>query len=259
MKDGKERFSNRAAVYARHRPGYPAQMLSFLREACGLSGDSVVADVGSGTGILAGLFLESGNRVFGVEPNAEMRAFAERLLGRRPLFESVAGSAEETTLPDGSVDLVAVGNALHWIDVDLARGEFSRILKPGGRVAVAWNMIRSSGDAFHEAFQGFVLDHSTEKSARTRGDLRQHIVERTEDLFEAGDYETAHYSDEHSLDLQSLKGLAHSISVLPAEGEPGSAAMLRDLETIFHANESNGRVTVKYVARIHCGHLDREG
>lgn len=77
-----------------------------------------------------------------------MRRAAERLLRDHHLFESIDGSAEDTTLADESVDLVVVANALHWVDRDAARAEFSRILRPGGRVAVVWYVARESGTPF---------------------------------------------------------------------------------------------------------------
>src|SRR3712207_4963666 len=139
MQDPKSRFSDRAENYARYRPGYPREILSFLEERGALGGDTAVADVGSGTGALSVLFLKNGNRVLGVEPNREMRLAAEGLLRDHHLFESIDGSAEDTTLADESVDLVVVANALHWFDRDAARVELSRILRPGGRAAVVWH------------------------------------------------------------------------------------------------------------------------
>lgn len=136
MTDHTRRFTGRVESYARHRPSYPWAVIELFERECGLASDSVVADVGSGTGILSTLFLENGNRVFGVEPNAEMRAAAERLLGDRSRFTSVAGTAEDTTLEAGSVDLVVAGQAFHWFDAGRARAEFARTLSPDGWVAL---------------------------------------------------------------------------------------------------------------------------
>src|SRR5208282_2924056 len=118
----------------RYRPGYPPALLDLLREECGLHSDHVVGDIGSGTGFLSELFLKNGNRVYGVEPNAEMRAGGEEYLSSYANFTSVDGSAEATTLPASSVDFVAAGQAFHWFDPQAARREFLRILKPGGWV-----------------------------------------------------------------------------------------------------------------------------
>src|SRR5262245_22380848 len=63
-----ERFSSRVANYVRYRPGYPPEMLKVLEDECSLTPGTAIADVGSGTGFLAKLFLENGNRVHGIEP-----------------------------------------------------------------------------------------------------------------------------------------------------------------------------------------------
>ncbi len=130
--DPTRRFRGRAELYARHRPGYPGEVVTLLEDECGLRAGSVVADLGSGTGILAAMLLARGCRVFGVEPNADMRAEGARALAAQEGFVSVDGRAEATTLPDASVDLVTAAQAFHWFDRPRARAEFARILKPGG-------------------------------------------------------------------------------------------------------------------------------
>src|SRR5580700_1693997 len=91
--DAKQRFSNRVADYVRYRPGYPAATLDILRSECGLRPGHVVADIGSGTGFLSEIFLKNGNRVFGVEPNTEMRLAGEEYLAAYDGFSSIEGSA----------------------------------------------------------------------------------------------------------------------------------------------------------------------
>src|SRR5271165_2614354 len=130
--DAKQRFSNRVADYVRYRPGYPAGVLSFLIENCGLHREHVIADIGSGTGLLSKLFVENGNHVYGVEPNAEMKAAGDEFLHASSNFASITGSAEATTLSDCSIDFVTAGQAFHWFDPIVSHKEFSRILKPGG-------------------------------------------------------------------------------------------------------------------------------
>src|SRR5258708_22899938 len=103
MSDPTQRFSNRVENYVRHRPRYPAQIIELLKTECGLRTDSVVADVGSGTGFLTELFLANGNRAFAIEPNREMRDAGDRLLKSYSSFTSHAGTAEATTLPASSV------------------------------------------------------------------------------------------------------------------------------------------------------------
>src|SRR5271154_6620457 len=121
--DSKERFSNRVEDYVRYRPGYPAALVDLLRDECGLRAEEscVIADIGSGTGLLAELFLKQGNRVLGVEPNQEMREAGEEFLRSYVNFTSVAGAAEVTTLPDASVNFVTAGQAFHWFEPKAAR------------------------------------------------------------------------------------------------------------------------------------------
>src|SRR6266849_3318238 len=114
--DFAERFTGRAAAYSKYRPGYPAEILNVLNSEIAFDQGKTVADIGSGTGLLSKLFLQNGNTVFGVEPNDEMRSFAKQSFSGFPNFVSVKGSAENTTLQDFSVDLVTVGQALHWFD-----------------------------------------------------------------------------------------------------------------------------------------------
>ena len=132
MTNGIELFGPLAEDYSRYRPGYPAGLVDELVRLCSLTGDWVIADIGSGSGNLARVFLEAGHRVFAVEPNKAMREAGERQLADYPLLTSLQGTAERVPLDGRSVDLVCVGQALHWFDVDRARAEFRRILRPGG-------------------------------------------------------------------------------------------------------------------------------
>src|SRR5216110_1873941 len=128
--DAKQRFSNRVADYVRYRPGYPPATLDLLRAECGLRPGNVIADIGSGTGLLSKLFLKNGNRVYGVEPNKEMREAGEEYLASYEGFSSIEGSAESTTLGDSTIDFVTAGQAFHWFEPNAARSEFARSLSP---------------------------------------------------------------------------------------------------------------------------------
>ncbi len=129
-------YDKKAWLYAKHRWDYPKPAIDQVLATTGIGEDSVVADIGSGTGSLARHFLPVAKRVYGVEPVFEMRKIADDQLAPNPNFKGVRGSAEETTLPDASVDLITVGQALHWFDPSRAVPEFRRILKQDGWVAV---------------------------------------------------------------------------------------------------------------------------
>lgn len=134
--DSGKRFSKHAEYYDKYRPGYPESLLAYFDSEVGFSPKSIVADIGSGTGILSAMFLKNGNMVFGVEPNEDMRRIAEANLGSYPNFRSVDGSAESTNLRESSVDFITAGQSFHWFDRPRARKEFRRILRNEGWVVL---------------------------------------------------------------------------------------------------------------------------
>lgn len=135
-----ERFSTRVDNYVKYRPHYPAAVIPYLATEIGLTRHTIVADIGAGTGISAQPFLDNGNKVYAVEPNREMREAAESLLNRYPNFTAVNGSAEHTTLPDASVDLIIAGTAFHWFNQVATAAEFRRIGRDDARVVLMWNV-----------------------------------------------------------------------------------------------------------------------
>src|SRR5437016_7060109 len=161
VRDATQRFSSRVEDYARYRPGYPPEVIQLLKTECGLSAESVVADVASGTGIFTRMLLENRCRVFGVEPNVEMRHAAEEFMAGHARFKSLNGTAESTTLPDHSVDIITAAQAAHWFDPSKARQEFVRILKPGGWTVLMWNDRRSNAARFSREYEDLLLRYRT--------------------------------------------------------------------------------------------------
>jgi len=251
--DAKQRFSNRVADYVRYRPGYPRGVLDLLRAECALRPDSVIADIGSGTGLLTKLFLENGNQVFGVEPNAEMREAGEEFLRGYKTFTSVSASAEATTLAAASVDFVTAGQAFHWFDPKAARREFARILKAGGWVVVIWNDRRLEETQFGRDYESLLVrfgnDYTKVKDAYPDAD---HI----RDFFGENKFVERDLPNEQIFDWDGLRGRLRSSSYAPAEGHPNFAPMMAELEGIFRAAEQNGVVGMQYFTRIYFGPLE---
>jgi ubiquinone/menaquinone biosynthesis C-methylase UbiE len=253
MDDPTRRFSSRVENYIRYRPGYPPGVLEALREDCGLAKGSLIADIGSGTGILTELFLRNGNRVLAVEPNREMREAAERLLGGHPGFESISGRAEATTLPKSSVDFVTAGQAFHWFEREKARKEFARILKPGGWVMLVWNDRQTASTPFLAAYEQLLQTYGT--------DYRGVVHKQTEDLsalgkfFEPAGFTERIFNNRQDFDLEGLKGRLFSSSYAPEPGHPHAEAMLVELEQIFQGYQADGKVTFEYKTVMYYGQL----
>ena len=251
LPDSTKRFSDRVESYARHRPGYPRAALDVLA-AEGLRDPDVVADVGSGTGILSELFLRRGHEVFGVEPNAPMRSAAEKLLAGYPRFRSVAGSAEATTLESASADFAVAGQAFHWFDGDRAREEFLRILRGEARVALLWNDRKTAGSAFSERYENLLRAFGTDYAAVDHKNLGGRAFDS---FFGPAAWRLTSLPNEQRLDLAGLRGRLLSSSYAPAPGQPGHAAMMKELDEIFAATNEGGLVRMEYDTKVYFGRL----
>ena len=247
-----KRFSDRVADYVRFRPSYPAEVVATLRHEAGLSPSAEVADIGSGTGIFSALLLPHCARVRGVEPNDAMRAAAERLLADEPRFVSVAATAEATTLPDASVDLVTAAQAFHWFDSAACRREFARILRPGGVVALVWNERDTTATPFLVDYEALLHRHATDyaKVNHAHTDAR-----KVAEFFAPAGFTLARFPSEQRLDLEALEGRLLSSSYAPNIGHPGHAPMLADLRTLFERHATDGVVTLLYSTKIYFGRL----
>jgi len=245
------RFSDRVENYIRYRPGYPPEALRVLKDGCGLRPEHEVADIASGTGIWTRMLLENGNRVFGVEPNTEMRQAGERLLADFPGFTSVAGTAEETTLADASVDIVTAAQAAHWFDRARARREFVRILRPGGWLVLLWNERRTDSTPFLREYEQMLLTYSTDYQ-----DVRhERTTSAVNEFFDPAPFQEQTFDMRQEFDYAGLEGRLLSSSYAPGPEHPRHAEMLDELRRVFEAHAVKGRVAFEYKTRLYFGRL----
>ena len=254
--DSKQRFSNRAADYTRYRPGYPREVLDLLRAWCNLKPEHTIADIGSGTGLLSKLFLENGNRVFGVEPNPEMRTAGEEFLSSYERFTSVAGSAEATNLPSESVDFVAAAQAFHWFDPAPTRREFLRILKPKGRIIILWNERLLEETPFLSDYEALLRRFGTDYARVNESYPR---AEQMLAFFGANEFTSHSLPNAQAFDFQGLSGRLRSSSYAPAPDHPQFHPMMEELRRIFAAHQEQGVVRMEYRTRVYTGTLDSTG
>src|SRR5262245_56381576 len=252
MTDVTQRFSSRVENYIKYRPGYPDGVIETLRSECGLTSDSIVADVGSGTGILTEMLLRNGNAVYGIEPNREMREAAERLLKDYPLFRCIAAKAEETTLGDASVDFITAGQAFHWFDREKARAEFARILKPQGWIALIWNERVTTTTPFLITYEQLLKDYSTDYEQVDHRRIDDIVIR---DFFGSDDFRLKQFKNVQVFDYEGVKGRLLSSSYAPEEGHPNYEPMLAELERIFQAYQSDDKVVFEYVTQMYYGQL----
>jgi SAM-dependent methyltransferase len=242
--DPTRRFSIRVGAYARHRPDYPVEVAALAERECGLRAGLAVADIGCGTGLLARLFLDRGCHVFGVEPNPEMRDAGRKALAGQPLFHSIDGRAEATTLATASVDFVTAGQAAHWFDPDTAHAEFARILKPGGWLLLVWNERRRE-PGFMSEYEALIASHAPEKS---RID-----TERIARMFGGKSWRTARFDHQQTLDAEGLRGRVASSSYTPQPGTGEFDALMAQVDALFAQHQREGSVKVLYDTKVYYG------
>jgi SAM-dependent methyltransferase len=240
------RFSDRVADYVRWRPHYPAEVVALLRRENLLPEGGIVADIGSGTGISAHLFLEHGHRVFAVEPNAEMRGAAEQWLENRSEFISVNGTAEATTIQDGVADIVFCAQAFHWFDRAAAKREFARILKPGGATVLCWNN-RDETDAFQQEYEQTLRRHLPDYAWVGHKYLNDGEIA---DFFAPHPLRRADIPHSQTFDLAGLKGRLLSSSYCPKSG-PACDAVMRHMEELFGRYAQDRALRFSYVTNVY--------
>ncbi|MEZ4703655.1 MAG: class I SAM-dependent methyltransferase [Bdellovibrionota bacterium] len=247
------RFSNRVEDYVKYRPHYPKQVVQFLEDQNILSKREIVADIGSGTGISARLFLDHGYRVYGVEPNAAMRNAGEVYLSGQEQFVSIDGTSESTTLGDHCVHGIVVAQAFHWFDVDQSRKEFQRILKPNRHVILMWNNRSETDTSFLKAYEQMLLDFGTDYTQVKHQNCAQPDVFRH--FFGHDDYLTCSVPHTQHLDFVSLKGRLDSSSYVPQKGQNRYDEMINTLRNLFDKHQENQKISMIYHTQLYVGTL----
>ncbi|SEW52455.1 class I SAM-dependent methyltransferase [Chitinophaga arvensicola] len=246
-----ERFSTRVDNYIKYRPHYPAAVIPYLETETGLTRHTVVADIGAGTGISAQPFLDNGNKVYAVEPNREMREAAENLLSRYPNFTAVNGSAEHTTLPDASVDLVIAGTAFHWFDQVATAAEFRRIGTENARVVLMWN-VRQAELPFEKGYEKLLHQYGTDYK-----DMQHRNVGASElaGFFKPGTMQENVFQNAQLFDFPALKGRLLSSSYIPEKDHPSYHTMITALEDLFEKFKEQGMVKFHYETKLYVGQV----
>ena len=245
-----QRFSNRVENYVKYRPHYPAAMVTYLQERFGFT-SGAIADIGAGTGILTKLLLDAGYTVYAVEPNGPMLDKAIALLNEYPGFTAVTGTAENTTLPNNSVDAVMAAQAFHWFNAEKSRAEFTRILKANGLVVLVWNE-RRVDSAFEKEYEVLI-----NRYGKDYVQVKHRNIEQTDlaAFFAPAPMEVKEFNNQQVFDFEGFKGRLLSSSYMPLQGEPGYDEMLVALKQLFDKYQQAGAITITYYTRVYAGRI----
>jgi len=251
MNDSISRFTRTVENYVKYRPGYPFEIVEFLQKTCQFDAGHIVADIASGTGFLAEIFLRHGNHVIGIEPNKDMRAAGQYYLKSYSNFTSMDATAEATGLDDQSVDLITAGQAFHWFDPEKSQQEFARILKPDGWVVLAWNMGKQNipfMDDYNQIWSKYLAPPTDEKdSYLIDAGLRKWYAPSIINF--------KSFDNAQVVDFDGLRGRILSSSYSPTPDQPQYQPMLDELKSIFQKHQVNGKVSIDYECRICYGQL----
>lgn len=242
-----QRFSNRADDYAKYRPSYPAAAIDQILQDLGQPSSLVAADIGAGTGISSRLVADRGVKVLAVEPNTAMQAAAEP----HAQVEFLSGTAENTGLPDQSVDLVFCCQAFHWFEPNVALQEFHRILKPDGRVALMWND-RDRDDELTEQYTE-ALRKAIDERYLERLDRKASTAESLQHSSLFKNYSAYVFVNAHPLDRAGLVGIALSASYVPKTGAKYEQLVL-DLQHLYDRWLQRGSVALSYRTNLFLAH-----
>ncbi|MFD2613875.1 class I SAM-dependent methyltransferase [Paenibacillus gansuensis] len=250
--DSKERFTNRVDSYVKYRPGYPVEALDYLYAKVGFRRDSVIADIGAGTGIFSALLLERGSSVIAVEPNGAMREAAVRVLAEEPRFRTVAATAEHTGLPERSVDFIVCAQSFHWFDRPAAQAEFARILKPGGKAVLIWNSRLTSGTPFLEQYEQLLREYGTDYERVQHKNIDESALVP---FFAPGSFQVKRFPYRQLFDFEGLCGRLQSSSYAPPPGHDRYEPMIKALKDVFDRTKREGLVSFDYETEIFWGEM----
>ncbi len=246
-----ERFSSRVENYVKYRPHYTGKIINSLQEKISFSSSFVVADIGSGTGILTELFLKNGNIVFAVEPNAAMRLKAEELLKVYANFISIDAVAEQTTVADKTVDLIIAAQAFHWFDAVKTKIEFKRIAKQNAHVALLWNE-RLVLSGLEKQYENLILKYATDY---TTVDHRNISEEKIAAFFNPNNFSYAEFDNEQIFDFEGMKGRLLSSSYISDEQNKDFDKMIDELHELFKTYSINNSVQFAYKTKLYLGKI----
>ncbi|MGB8520035.1 MAG: class I SAM-dependent methyltransferase [Candidatus Tumulicola sp.] len=238
-----ERFTGRAAAYARHRPSYPPEAIDAVLDGLGDPSGAVVADVGAGTGISARLFADRGATVFAIEPNAAMRQAA----APHPRVTWHDGAADRTGLGGKSADVAVACQAFHWFATPEAMRELARIARR--RIAVV-QYERDERDPFTRAYGEIVRRYATDDTETLRA-AAIGAFERNA----PGRVWRCEFPARQSLTIEGVLGRAASASYVPHDG-PAHQALERDLRDAYARHERDGAVALAMVTYVLGADLD---
>src|SRR3990167_3345015 len=242
-------FGQYANAYAQSRAGYPGEeIIKELREEYHFDRHWTIADLGTGTGLSSIPFLKNGNCVLSIDHDGNMLEKGENLSSSKFwVYERIQNKAERTSFRDHIADLIVIGTAFHWFDVNKAKEEFQRILTEKAVVVLVWNLRDSSKEGFTRDYENALLRHS-EKYNKLFGENRYEDSIKILYGPETNSYKRKIFSHSQEWDKKTLENRVCSSAWYSDE-------LLADLNMLFDHYQKNNTVTIEYATYLYHGRL----
>ena len=225
-------FSDAAEIYEASRPDYPGDAVDWMVPP----GARTALDLGAGTGKLTSALVARGLDVLAVDPSAEMLDVLRRVV---PAAHAAVGEAEALPAEPESIDVITAAQAWHWVDPERAGRQAARVLVPGGRLSLVWNI----RDERVDWLRRFGEIAGSERSYRDLGE--EPIVG---DAF--APFEHARFPWSRSMSLEDVLDLVRSRSWYLTASEDDRARMLDRVTGLVDDAAVDGRVEMAYVTEV---------
>jgi len=253
MENNVDKFADKAENYDKYRLNYSNEILKCFYDY-NFDKNSIIVDIGSGTGKLAKIFLENGNIVYAVEPNDNMRNMAISSLNGFQNFISINGSSEKTTLQENTIDFIVVGQAFHWFDPPKALEEFKSLLKNNGVLALIWYN-RKTNSIFMNEYEEFLIKYFPKYNEKNHRDIRGNISDEKIKKYFVKDYRKIILENKRELNFNELFGGFLSASYSPKEETKEYYESKNILEILFNKYNINNKVDFEYETIIYIGRI----
>ena len=247
-----ERFTATVEYYHQFRPRYPVEIIRLLIKECTLNANSVLADIGSGTGIFTELLIKRGFKTFAIEPNFAMRQKAQSLLGGYDNFISIEGTSNQTHLADHCLDCITCAQSFHWFNDLDSQEEFKRILKPNGYVVLIWNMRDNQTDCM-KAYEALLKQFGTDYLNVAAENMTEQKIKL---FFGHESIKQFKISCQQLLDWASFKGRLLSTSYTPKIGDEHFDEMLAAANDLFSQYQEKDRIVFDYECTCYVGQFN---
>jgi SAM-dependent methyltransferase len=242
--------TDRVDNYQRFRPSYTDETIDYNFNNFDLSKQSVLADIGSGTGIFTEKILKRCKKVYAVEPNTEMRTAAEKRLSINKSFQSINGTSENTTLDNESIDSITVAQAFHWFSIEETKKEFKRILKKEAVVFLIWNN-RVTNTPFLKEYEEILVNKIPEYTVVNHNNITEDIIK----TFLIRDYSQVIFKNNQVFDLEGVLGRLSSSSYTPKQNTKEYENIKAEIVKIFNQYSTDGVISFNYNTEIYSGKI----